>query len=199
MPSPQPDAYLERLRAVYGEHPQNPHSDFGRFVSIQVLWDETMADTAARYLGEHPDRTLVVLAGKGHVAWGSGIPARVTRRSGSPGLTLVNESPGPAADPRSADHLLLSHAVALAPAGLMGVFLEAGEKGLLVTKVSPGGAAEAAGIVDGENIEAIGGAEVRRFADVKSRLWRERPGTEITLRVRAKGGDARRDVVLVLR
>ena len=34
-----------------------------RFEEALLLWDEGMADRAARFLGEHPDETLVVLAG----------------------------------------------------------------------------------------------------------------------------------------
>ncbi|HEY1553816.1 MAG TPA: ChaN family lipoprotein [Kofleriaceae bacterium] len=34
--------------------------------TVQVIWDETMADTAAKFLAAHPDARMVILAGNGH-------------------------------------------------------------------------------------------------------------------------------------
>ncbi|HTM20630.1 MAG TPA: ChaN family lipoprotein [Kofleriaceae bacterium] len=45
----------------------------------QVLWDETMADTAARWLTAVPGRRIVILAGKGH-CHDSALVRRITRR-----------------------------------------------------------------------------------------------------------------------
>ena len=64
--------------------------DRERFVDALLLWDEGMAARAARFLGDHPGTTLVVLAGNGHVAWPGGIPERVQRRSGVAGMVVVN-------------------------------------------------------------------------------------------------------------
>lgn len=46
---------------------------------VQVLWDETMADTAARWLSEDPARRIVILAGNGH-CHDSAIVRRMQRR-----------------------------------------------------------------------------------------------------------------------
>ena len=45
----------------------------------QVLWDETMADTATRWLGEQPERHVVIIAGSGH-CHESAIARRMRRR-----------------------------------------------------------------------------------------------------------------------
>ena len=50
-----------------------------RFYTVQVLWDETMADTAARWLAADPARSVVVMAGTGH-CHDSAIVARLARR-----------------------------------------------------------------------------------------------------------------------
>ena len=47
--------------------------------TVQVIWDETMADTAARWLASHPDGHVVILAGSGH-CHDSAIVARMKRR-----------------------------------------------------------------------------------------------------------------------
>lgn len=53
---------------------------FENFYAAQILWDETMADQISRYLLQHPDQTVVVLVGQGHVIFNYGIPSRVERR-----------------------------------------------------------------------------------------------------------------------
>ena len=52
---------------------------FRRFVDVQLLWDEYMARVAADYLKEQPGKTLVILAGSGHVAYLDAIPGRLSR------------------------------------------------------------------------------------------------------------------------
>lgn len=54
------------------------------FYAAQVVWDETMADTAARWLAETPGGLVIVLAGAGH-CHRSAIPRRFERRQ--PGLS----------------------------------------------------------------------------------------------------------------
>ena len=53
---------------------------FERFFSAQVLWDETIAESVAISLREDPERQVVVILGRGHVAYDFGVPSRVERR-----------------------------------------------------------------------------------------------------------------------
>ena len=55
-------------------------SGFERFLEVQMLWDETMAQTAADYLAANPGKTLVILAGTAHVGYVDAIPRRLWRR-----------------------------------------------------------------------------------------------------------------------
>jgi hypothetical protein len=50
-----------------------------RIYTVQVLWDETMADTAAKWLAAHPGGHVVILAGTGH-CHDSAIVNRLKRR-----------------------------------------------------------------------------------------------------------------------
>jgi hypothetical protein len=50
-----------------------------RIYLVQVIWDETMADTAAKWLGAHAGERAVILAGNGH-CHDSAIVGRVKRR-----------------------------------------------------------------------------------------------------------------------
>jgi uncharacterized iron-regulated protein len=47
-----------------GDAPEMPSAD--RIYTVQVIWDETMADTSARWLGANPGGHLILLAGNGH-------------------------------------------------------------------------------------------------------------------------------------
>jgi uncharacterized iron-regulated protein len=70
-------AAFDRLMAG---HPHGEGMDLDNFYAAQVVWDETMADNAARWVAERaPSRQLVVLAGSAHCAR-EAIPARIERR-----------------------------------------------------------------------------------------------------------------------
>lgn len=75
--------YRQMAREVYDQHHQAGHgnsSSFEKFFTAQVLWDETMAEKIAEFVKNQPDYQVVVIAGKGHIVYGYGIPSRVTRR-----------------------------------------------------------------------------------------------------------------------
>ena len=78
-------AYRQMLLEVYQQHQkaaQGNSTAFERFLQAQVLWDETMAEKIAEFVKANPDYQVVVLAGKGHIVYGYGIPSRVERRLG---------------------------------------------------------------------------------------------------------------------
>jgi uncharacterized iron-regulated protein len=61
-----------------GEGSHGHHGDGERFYAAQVLWDETMAESAAAWL-THPARRMMVIAGNGH-CHETAIPKRARRR-----------------------------------------------------------------------------------------------------------------------
>ena len=77
--------------ALMGGHP--PMGNQGQNIyAAQVLWDTAMADSALKYLANHPTTSktvFVVIAGSGHVMYGQGINWRVRQRTGESGLTVV--------------------------------------------------------------------------------------------------------------
>jgi len=66
---------------------------FENFCEAQILWDASMAVNLENYLQEHPERTVVVLAGNGH-AWKHGIPEQLLRRGAYLTRVLLPEVPG---------------------------------------------------------------------------------------------------------
>ncbi|MCP4446661.1 MAG: ChaN family lipoprotein [Myxococcales bacterium] len=82
-----------RASAVEGPEPENTDADaasvaesdfIDQIYPVQVLWDETMADTAAKWLLAQAGRRIVILAGHGHCRE-SAIIRRMRRR----GITSV--------------------------------------------------------------------------------------------------------------
>jgi uncharacterized iron-regulated protein len=72
-------AHRAQIEEVFTHHhPPTSGGAFDRFYSAQVLWDESMADGAARALDSA--EAVVVIAGNGHVAGYRGIPNRLLRR-----------------------------------------------------------------------------------------------------------------------
>jgi uncharacterized iron-regulated protein len=61
----------------HGGAPAMPSAE--RIYTVQVLWDETMADLAAKWLAANPSGQLVILAGNGH-CHDSAIVGRLKRR-----------------------------------------------------------------------------------------------------------------------
>ncbi|MBD2057628.1 ChaN family lipoprotein [Oculatella sp. FACHB-28] len=76
------DQYRQMLQEVFAgvHHGHGNGGSFDNFFLAQVLWDETMAEGVADFVAENPDHQVVVLAGRGHIVYGYGIPDRVARR-----------------------------------------------------------------------------------------------------------------------
>jgi uncharacterized iron-regulated protein len=180
-------AYRERVRQVFEMHPNLEGRDFEHFLEVQLLWDEGMAERAAQYLKDHPEKTLVVLAGAGHVEHGQGIPQRVLRRLPVPAVSLLNGRDREP-DPAVADYLLYPHPVELPAAGLLGVMLgkQVDAEGARVDGFAEGSGAKAAGIKEGDHIVRIGEQPVSRYADIRIALIDSHPGQRLPVAVRRK-------------
>jgi uncharacterized iron-regulated protein len=198
--------YVARVRAVFDAHPMTRDKDkagddeaapeaaaaaaqarFERFLAVQLLWDEGMAERAAAYLQEHPEKTLVVLAGSGHLEYGQGIPNRVQRRIQVPAAVVLNGT-GRDLNPRAADFLLFPRGIALPAAGLLGVLLDTESKGegVAVKGFSEGSGAKAAGMEEADRIVRVGETAIAAYADLRIALVDSRPGQRIQVEVLRK-------------
>jgi len=75
--------YRQLVTNAFRQHQHANHgysADFEQFFLAQVLWDETMAERIVQFVKANPDYQVVVLAGRGHIVYGYGIPSRVDRR-----------------------------------------------------------------------------------------------------------------------
>jgi uncharacterized iron-regulated protein len=175
------EAYAATLRRLFSMHPSGD-GDFQRFHEVQLTWDETMAQNVARYLNDGDSRRMIVFAGRGHVSGRSGIPNRVTRRTGLRGVTLGTFDPAARLFDR-ADYLVLAKEQSLPPAGIMGVMLDERDGAVVVADFGADSPAQAAGVRKGDRIIAINGRPIDSFVGLKVMMIDGQPGDEIEVTV----------------
>jgi uncharacterized iron-regulated protein len=173
-------AYEKRLKEVFKHHPKNNGQKFEHFLEVQLLWDEGMAESAARFLQENPDHHMVIIAGNGHLAYGSAIPWRLTRRIETSTAVILNSWEGEI-KPGLADYLLFPAEHLLPPAGKMGAIIEEEDDALKVEACLDDSPCAAAGIKAGDRILSIDNELISNLADLRLALWDKQPGDTISV------------------
>ncbi len=171
------ESYRQYLKKVYEAHGHSLKDvkDFETFYQSQILWDEGMAQSIAHYMKEHPDTQMVVIVGKGHVAYGYGIPSRVERRGIKP-CAIVILGNDQELDPNLGDYLLVPPYVKPPFSARIGVVIQEEKgKGLLVKMVVPNTPAQRGGLKKGDIIVEADGKPVRGIEDLKAVLMGKRP------------------------
>lgn len=172
--------YEKRLRDIYELHPEY-NGKFENFMRSQLTWDESMAEQAVKYLQENPGARMLVLAGSGHIMFGSGIPNRIKRRIDVDQFTiLVSEDFLPISS-QIADYLVLSVEQSLPPAGLIGALLDTKGKLLIIEGFSNNSAVKDAGLEKGAVIIGVDDEPVENFSDFKFAIMKKQPGDTIDL------------------
>jgi len=187
---PADDSYKRRLQRVFDMHSHSGRQ-FETFLQVQLLWDEYMAESAASYLQQHPDRQLVVLAGSGHVAFGSGIPQRVQRRIPHEYTVLVSAGPE-SGRMDSAEHILLANDDQLPVAGKLGIYI--GETGgeVTVRRLLRGHVADVVeDVLPGDLITSIAGERIRSMEDVRLAMLDRQPGEQALIELERGRTDGR--------
>ena len=180
------EAYKERLKKVFLEHRDIENfktSNFDFFYQAQILWDETMAESVDRYLRIRPEAQVVVLAGGGHLAYGSGIPKRVARRNGYDYSIILND-----ADPEKgiATFILFPGAIPGVTSPRLMVFLKEKAGKVEIAGFPQGSVSEKAGMKVGDTIVAIDNTPVNTVDDVKIELVSKKKGDKVKVKVLRK-------------
>ncbi len=176
-------AYQERLEKAFREHPSFEAKNFDFFHQVQILWDETMAESISLFLKKNPDYQMIVLAGSGHLAHGSGIPQRAARRNGFDYAILLNDEE---TEKGIADFILNPAPVPFEGAPRLMVNL-AEENGLVVIQgFSHGSVSKKAGMQKGDILLSLDGASVRSVGDIRIELLYRKKGERIVVRVLRK-------------
>lgn len=175
--------YRSRLEEIFKQHPHAKEADFERFLDVQLLWDEGMASRAADWLKQHPQGHLVVLAGVGHMIYGSGIPNRLQRRTPVSSAIVINARNGSGIDSKMGDYLIMTGDKALPPSGKLGVFLDTKESPPTVTGFVKQSGAKTAGVKEGDSILRIDNKAVESYTDIRIALMDKTVGEHVTVKV----------------
>lgn len=174
------DSYRKRLKEVYKDHPAG--TTFENFYQSQILWDETMAHSAAQFLKKRPDYQMVVLAGSEHIMYGSGIPHRVFRLTDRDYVTLINGS----FDKDIGDYVLFPKHLKPPFTAKLGITARESHNMVSIDDLSPDGAALKAGLENGDIITSVAGREIHAVSDIKIALFDKKPGQTVSVKVARK-------------
>lgn len=178
-------AYAERLRTIYNQHPHAGigGGDFQHFYQAQIIWDETMAHAVAAFQRRRPEYQMVVLAGVGHLMYGSGIPSRVRRLTGITGKIILNAGNIASLDPDVADYVLYPDPLPAPGSPEIGVQLAHADTGVRIVRIVPGSPAERAGLAEQDIIFQMDDLPISTMDDVRIALFDRKPGDRIRLHV----------------
>jgi aminopeptidase N len=177
------EEYRERLRDVFSRHKGSGEKSFDGFYQAQILWDETMASSVDEFLKKNPDYRMVVFAGGGHLAYGSGIPKRAFRRNGLSYSIILNDS-----DPERdiANYLVKPQPLDGTPAPKLMAMLKVENKRVFVTSMAEDGVAKKAGIRTDDAILSFDGTTIESVEDLKLELFFKKKDDVVKIKVLRK-------------
>lgn len=203
--------HRSQVRAVFKAHPRHGE-DFETFYKVQVLWDESMAQSVVEYLAspEGRGKHMLVFAGSQHVQHGFGIPRRVFRRLPVAYTVVV---PVIVREPVQPPHKTMQVTLPEVPLPtadfawavgyknlenqrvVLGVMIKDADDGVTVIGVAEGSAAEKAGIEKQDIITGFDGEPVKKTVDLTYPISRKRPGDHGTVEVLRDGKPLRLEAV----
>lgn len=194
--------HRQALQAIFKGHGptgQQGGEGFTSFYDTMLLWDETMAESIARYLSspEGADKKMVVFAGGFHVGYGFGIPRRAFRRLPEPyQIVIPNTKDVPEAKRFQVELKLPDLPLRLADfvwgVGYrefeskkvrLGVQIEPFQAGVRITEVSPNSTAEAAGVQQGDIVVSFDGEEMHEPFDLTYAVGQKSPGDRVKMKL----------------
>jgi len=100
------EAHRTYLESVFNENPHHQLKSFEYFYEAQCAWEDTMAESVARKLGDGP---MVVVIGNGHIQYKYGVPDRAFTRKPVPFRTVYLATVGSEVDLDLADYIWVTN------------------------------------------------------------------------------------------
>ena len=178
------EEYRKRLEEIFRQHKSRENKTFENFYQAQILWDETMARSIDEFLRKNPGYQMIVLAGAGHIMYGSGIPKRAYRLNKKdyvivlPGGEFIETDIG--------DYLVTAEPVAPPTTFKLGVVLKEHDGHVGIEKVVPGSIAKSAGLEKGDILLSLNDWKIEDIDDVNIYMFDKKRGEKITIKVLRK-------------
>ncbi len=186
-------AYRERLKETFRQHPGFEARNFEFFYQAQVLWDEAMAYSVAEFFQKHPMSQMVVLAGSGHLAYGSGIPKRTFRHTGYEYAIILNDAE---MQREIAHYIVFPKAVESISAPKLMVFLDEEQEKVTIRGFPQDSVAQKAGLQVGDVIIALDGVQIKSIEDVRIDLLYRKKGEAVKVKALRKEAEIEFEVTL---
>jgi uncharacterized iron-regulated protein len=190
------------IASIYKGHEKGSAKDLEYFYEAQCLWDEGMGQSLSEFLksSQAEGKTVLVIAGSGHVVFDFGIPNRLYRRIPVSLKTIVLKAWTKELD---RDFTFTGTSSPLADflwitkpnppekkEPRIGVILKQqkeDQKGLWIERVLPGSPAEKAGLLPGDQLIAAEGIEIKEVKEIHHALSEKGWGNDITFTIIRQG------------
>ena len=196
--------HRKSIKSIYDVHAGSTLDDFEKFYRIQCLWDETMAQSAANFRQSEEGRgkQLIILAGKGHVRYGFGIPKRLFRRLKESYCTIL---PVEIRIPENKKHNIMNVEDVQIPLEVsdfswmvdysdtdsvkvrLGVIVMKSEKGVFVQNVAENSSAEILGMKKDDVIIKVDGTLIKEPFDLIYEIGKKVPGQKGNIEILRDG------------
>jgi uncharacterized iron-regulated protein len=177
------EAYKERLKKVFEAHQASKDRKFENFYQAQLLWDEAMAMSIDEFLKKNSDYQIVVIAGTGHIQYGSGIPKRASRRNGYAYCTVLSDAD---VEPAIADFILFPKYTHPPFSARLKISLKEKDGKVLIDGFQEDSPAENAGLKEGDAIISLDGISIESADDVRIHLLYKKKGERVNVKVLRK-------------
>ncbi len=175
--------YRERLKDVFSMHKNSEKKNFDYFYESQILWDETMSQSVDDFLNQNSDYRIIVLAGQGHLRYGSGIPKRTYRRNNNDfAVVLIDDM----VDKDIADYVVFPKPVEGIAAPKLMAFLKEENGKYKITGFPEESVSEKAGLKVEDTILFIDDVEINSIEDIKIYLLYKNTGDKIKVKILRK-------------
>ncbi|HEY9205622.1 MAG TPA: ChaN family lipoprotein [Candidatus Methanoperedens sp.] len=176
--------YKKSLKEIFDLHGNQGFENFDYFYQSQILWDETMAHSVDEFLKHNPDHQIVVLAGLGHIMYGSGIPKRAYRLDGKDYATLIQGSES--TDENVGNFVLFPKPISPIPAVQLGIFPAEADGRVKIVNVETDSVAEKAGLKKDDIFISIDDWKIEGIEDVRISMFDKKEGDTIKVRILRK-------------
>jgi hypothetical protein len=189
------------IRSIYKGHHGGPAEDFKHFYQAQCLWDEGMAETLSEFLksSESEGKTILVIAGSGHIVFNFGIPKRLYRRNPISYQTIVLKTWRKNLDGDfnfTGTNSPLANFIWITSPNppeknrpRIGVILKVNDdlNEIRIDRVLPESPAGKAGLLPGDQFISVEGKEIKEVKDLHNALDQNGWGKDITFTILREG------------